>query len=246
LKRKLLALNLALGALVIYAGWQLRQTREAARARESSTLNQRVPPAPPPPFTPLPAAPPVIAGGYSNVVQQTLFDRSRNPTVPIELPAPAPAPPPKPMPPLPVYHGMMNIGGITVVLSADANSPQQGIEIGESIGQFKLAAVNTEEITFEWDGQRITRKLDELKDHSGTPPPAAAATPVAAAPPAVRSEAPAPPPVQNPLGPGQDIGAGFRACQPNDSNPAGAVVDGYRKVVLTSPFGQTCRWDPAR
>jgi hypothetical protein len=245
LKRKLLALNVALGVLVIYAGWQLRQTREAARAREAGILKKTVSPAPPPPFTPLPAAPAVIAGGYSNVVQQTLFDRSRNPTVPIDLPPPAPAPPPKPMPPLPVYHGMMNIGGITVVLSADATSPQQGIEIGDSIGQFKLAGVNTEEITFEWDGQKITRKLDELKDHGATPQPAAAA-PVAAAPVPVRSETPAPPPVQSPLGPGQDIGAGFRACQPNDSNPAGAVMDGYRKVVLISPFGQTCRWDPAR
>ena len=128
---------------------------------------------------------------------------------------------------------MMNLGGITVVLSADATSPQQGIQIGESIGQFKLAGVNTEEITFEWDGKNITKRLDELKDHGATPVPA-------------RSEAPAPPPVQSPLGPGQDIGAGFRACQPNDSNPAGTVVDGFRKVVLISPFGQTCRWDPAR
>ncbi len=245
MKRKLLALNLALGALVIYAGWQLRQTREAARAREAATLKKSVPPVPAPPHTTPPAAPPVVAGGYSNIVQQTLFDRSRNPAVPIELPPPAPAPPPKPMPPLPVYHGMMNLGGITVVLSADANSPQQGIQIGESIGQFKLAGVNTEEITFEWDGQRVTRKLDELKDH-GAPPQQAAAAPVAATPLPARSETPAAPPVQSPLGPGQDIGAGFRACQPNDSNPPGAVVDGYRKVVLISPFGQSCRWDPAR
>ena len=240
-----MALNLVLGALVIYAGWQFRQTRKAARAREVETLNKSVPPAPPPPHTTPPAAPPVIAGGYSNIVQQTLFDRSRNPTVPIELPPPAPAPPPKPMPPLPIYHGMMNIGGITVVLSADANSPQQGIQIGEPIGQFKLTGVNTEEITFEWDGQRVTRKLDELREHTGAPHQGAAA-PAPTAPVPARTETPAPPPEATPQGPGKDIGAGFRACQPNDSNPAGTVVDGFRKVVLISPFGQTCRWDPAR
>ena len=245
MRRKLLALNLVLGALVIYAGWQLRQTREAAKEREAAVLKVKVSPAPPPPHTPPPAAPTVVAGGYSNIVQQMLFDRSRNPTVPIELPPPAPAPPPKPMPPLPIYHGMMNLGGITVVLSEDANSPQQGVQIGESIGQFKLAGVNTEEITFEWDGKRVTRKLDELKDHGGAQQQVAAA-PAAAAPVPIRSEAPTPPPAQSPLGPGQDIGAGFRACQPNDSNPAGTVADGYRKVVLISPFGQTCRWDPAR
>lgn len=233
---------MALAALVIYAGLQLRQTRKAAKVREAATLNHPLPPAAPPPFTPLPAAPPVIAGGYSKIVQQTLFDPSRNPVVPIDLP---PAPPAKPMPRLPVYHGMMNIGGITVVLSEDANSPQQGLQAGEMIGQFKLVDVNTEEITFEWEGKRVTKKLDELKEHSTEPQPAAA--PIAAPPVAVRSEAPVPPPADaSPLGPGKDIGGGFRACQPNDSNPAGTVIDGYRKVVLISPFGQTCRWDPAR
>jgi hypothetical protein len=246
LRRKLLALNAALGLLTIYAGYQLRQTWQAAKARERAELNKRVPPAAPPPYTHPPAAPPVIAGGYSNIVQQMLFDRSRNPAVPIELPAPAPAPPPKPVPPLPVYHGMMNLGGgVTVVLSQDSNSPHQGLEIGDSIGQFKLVDVNTEEIAFEWDGQTIRKKLEELKEHGAAPQPAAAA-PVAAAPVPARTDTPAAPPVQSPLGPGVDIGAGFRACQPNDSSPAGAVVDGYRKVVLYSPFGQTCRWDPVR
>jgi hypothetical protein len=185
----------------------------------------------------------VIAGGYSNVVQQTLFDRSRNPTVVVELPPPPPPPPPKPIPPLPVYHGMMNLGGITVVLSLDSNSPHQGLQIGESIGQFKLVGVNTEEITFEWDGQTIQKKLEELKDHTAASQQAAAAT---TAPLPVRTDAPAAPVQQTPRGPGTDMGGGFRACQPNDSNPAGAVVDGFRKVVLFSPFGQTCRWDPVR
>ena len=243
MKQKLLALNVVLALLAIYAGWQLRQTHRAAKAREAATLAKRVPPAPPPPWRPLPAAPPVIAGGYSNVVQQTLFDRSRNPTVVVDLPPPPPPPPPKPMPPLPVYHGMMNLGGITVVLSVDANSPHQGIQIGESIGQFKLTGVNTEEITFEWDGQTITKKLDELKDQAPVQQQAAAA-PVAPLP--GRTETPAAPAPQSPLGPGTDIGSGLRACQANDSTPAGAVVDGFRKVVLFSPFGQTCRWDPVR
>ncbi len=246
MRRKLLALNVALGLLTIYAGYQLRQTWHAAKVRERDQLGKTVAPAAPPPHRPLPAAPPVVAGGYSNIVQQMLFDRSRNPTVPIELPPPAPAPPPKPVPPLPVYHGMMNLGGVvTVVLSADSTSPHQGLEIGDSIGQFKLVDVNTEEITFEWDGQKIRKKLDELKDHSGAPQQIAAA-PVTTAPVPARTETPAAPAPQSPLGPGMDVGGGFRACQPNDSNPAGAVVDGFRKVILISPFGQTCRWDPAR
>jgi len=237
-------LNVALALLTIYAGWQLRRTYQAAKARERATLSKKVPTAPPPPHTAPPAVPPVIAGGYSEIVQQTLFDRSRNPTVPIELPPPPPAPPPKPMPPLPLYHGMMNLGGITVVLSEDASSPHQGIQIGDSIGQFKLVDVNTEEITFEWDGQTITKKLEELKDRAPVQQTQTAST--AAAPAPTRTETPAAQAPQAPLGPGTDIGSGLRSCQSNDSNPAGAVVDGFRKVVLFSPFGQTCRWEPVR
>ena len=243
MRRRLLVLNVVLALLAIYAGWQLRQTYRAAKARERATLSKKVPAAPPPPHTAPPAVPPVVAGGYSEIVQQTLFDRSRNPTVVVELPPPPPPPPPKPMPPLPIYHGMMNLGGITVVLSADANSPHQGIQIGESIGQFKLVDVNTEEITFEWDGQTITKKLEELEDHTAVQPQT---TSVASAPAPARTETPAAPAQTTPLGPGTDIGAGLRSCQPNDANPPGAVVDGFRKVVLFSPFGQTCRWEPVR
>jgi len=244
LKRKLLVLNVALGLLLIYAGRQLRQTYHAAKAREAATLARKVAPAPPPPFTPLPSTPPVAPGGYAEIVQQTLFDRSRNPTVAVELPPP---PPPKPLPPLPVYHGMMNLGdGITVVLSESAAAPHQGLHRGESIGQFKLVDVNTQEITFEWDGQTITRKLQELEDHTAAAQQAQTTAPLPAAAAARTDTPPPPPPPQTPQGPGNDVGGGFRACQPNDSNPAGVVVDGYRKVILISPFGQTCRWDPVR
>ena len=240
MKRKLLVLNAVLALLAIYAGWQLRHAWQAAKAREAAARNRTVLPAPPPPSTKLPTAPPVIAGAYSEIVQKMLFDRSRNPVVPVELPA---APPPKPMPALPVYHGQMNIGGITVILSADANSPHQGLQIGDSIGQFKLVDVNTEEISFEWDGQTIRKRLDELEDHTAAPQQQAA---VVAAPPRTETPVAAAPVAQTPLGPGVDTGGGFRACQPNDSNPAGAVVDGFRKVVNPSPFGQMCRWDPVR
>ena len=242
MRRKLLLLDIALALLVVYAGWHLRQTWQAAKQRETATLSRRVPPAPEPPHRALPPSPPVVAGTYADVVQKMLFDRSRNPAVPIELPA---APPPKPMPPLPVYHGQMNIGGgLTVIMSADAASPHQGLEIGDTIGQFKLVDVNTEEITLEWDGQRIRKSLKELQEH-GAPAQqvAAAAQPVAPIPTAAPA-APAQP--QSPQGPGQEIGGGVRACQPNDSNPAGTVMDGYRKATFTSPFGTSCRWDPVR
>lgn len=238
MKRKLLLLNLVLVALLAYAGWQLRRAWVAARAREAAELNRKIKPAAPPPFTPLPPPGQVTPSGYADIAQQTLFDKSRNPTVVVEVPQ-VPAPPPKPMPPLPVYHGQMNIGdGPTAILSQSANSPHEAIRPGDPIGQFKLLSVNTEEIAFEWDGKRISKKVDELIDRTVVQQ-AAASTP--------RTEQPAapPPPVaQTPQGPGADTGRGFKVCAPNDSTPAGTVVDGFRKVISATPFGDSCRWDP--
>ncbi len=82
----------------------------------------------------------------------------------VEVPPP---PPPKPMPPLPVYHGMMNIGdGPAAILSVNATSPQMEIHPGETIGPFKLVDVNTQEIALEWDGKVIRKTVDEILDRS--------------------------------------------------------------------------------
>jgi hypothetical protein len=51
-------------------------------------------------------------------------------------------------------------------------------------------------------------------------------------------------PAKAATGPGADTGRGFKVCDPNDNTPAGTVVDGYRKIVNATPFGDACRWDP--
>lgn len=237
MNRKLVLLNLALLAVVAYAGWQLRLRWIAQKERAAAELSKRIKPLPPPPFAPLPAAPPVVPATYAQIAQQDLFDRSRNPTVEVVVPPP---PPPKPMPPLPVYHGQMNIGtGPMAILSEKANSQHQALHPGESIGQFKLVDVTTEEIVFEWEGKVIRKNVDELLDRTAT-------TAVAAAP--ARTEqpsAPTPSPVaKSATGPGADTGRGFKVCDPNDNTPVGTVVDGYRKVENATPFGKACRWDP--
>jgi hypothetical protein len=45
------------------------------------------------------------------------------------------------------------------------------------------------------------------------------------------------------LGPGADTGRGFKICIPSDNTPPGTVVDGYRKTLYPTPFGDMCRWD---
>ena len=241
MRRRLLLLDVVLVALVAYAGWQVWQAHLRAKARESAMLGRKVKPDPPPPFTPLPAQKPVVAGGYADIAQQTLFDKSRNPTVVVELPPPPAPPPPKPMPPLPVYHGQMNIGGETVFLSQTSSSEHEAIHPGEKIGQFTLVDVNMDEIEFEWEGKSVRRKLDALVDRASQPPASAAAAsgtrteaPVAAAP------APVP---KSAIGPGADTGRGFKLCDPNDNMAPGTVVDGFRKTIYTTPFGTACRWD---
>ncbi|MBV9507646.1 MAG: hypothetical protein JO323_21840, partial [Acidobacteriia bacterium] len=129
MKRKLLLLNVALLAFLGYAGWRLRQEWLDAKAREAAELNKPLKWIAPPPFSALPASPPVTPSGYAEIATQMLFDRSRNPTVVVEVPPP---PPPQPMPPLPVYHGQMNIGsGPLAILSANATSPHEAVHPGE-------------------------------------------------------------------------------------------------------------------
>lgn len=242
MRRRLLLLDVVLVALVAYAGWQVRQADLRAKARAAAMLGRKIKPDPPPPFTPLPEQKPVIAGGYADIAQQTLFDKSRNPTVVVEVPAAPAPPPPPPMPALPVYHGQMNIGGPTVFLSQTATSAHEAIHPGEKIGQFKLVDVNMDEIEFEWDGKTVRRKIDALVDRSNQPPPAAAGAAAARSDTSVAAT-PAPPVAKSAIGPGADTGRGFKICDPNDNMAPGTVVDGYRKTIYPSPFGNMCRWD---
>ena len=237
MKRKLLILDTALAALLLYAAFQFYGQWRAARAHERAVLNVRVRPLPPPPFEGLPAPGPVMPSGYVAIAQKDLLDRSRNPEVVVEAPAP---PPPVPMPALPVYFGLMNLGdGPTAIMSEKKESAQKVVRAGESVGEFKLVSVNRDEITLEWNGQQVRRPVTELLDRGGAPQPAEGR--VQAAAPAAR---PAQEVAKTPIGPGQDTDRGFKLCAPNDSYPDGAVVQGYRKSITRSPFGESCRWDP--
>lgn len=238
MKRKIVVLNVVLLAVAIFAGVHLRSEWRAAQGREAVTLHP-APVTPPavPPYTHLPTAEPVLSAGYNAIAQRDLFDPSRNPNV--ELPPPPTPPPPPPMPPLPRYYGQMNLDGVTAILSEAANSQQTSVKPGETIGQFKLVDVSTQEIVFEWNGGLVRKRLDELTDRGG----AASNAPAVA----TARQAPPPPPapvIKTQIGPGTVTPQGFRTCDPNDSTPDGAVVDGFRKASYSTPFGSACRWDP--
>jgi hypothetical protein len=239
LNRKIVVLNVVLAAVVVFAGLQLRNQWRAAKSREAATLHAApVKAAAVPPYTPLPAGEAVLSAGYNAIAQKDLFDASRNPNV--EIPAPPPPPPPPPMPALPHYYGQMNLDGVTAILSEAANSPQKSVKPGETIGQFKLVDVSIQEIVFEWNGQPVRKRLDELMDRnsqSSKAPVVSASTPPTTPP-------PPPPAIKTQTGPGELAPQGYKVCNPNDSTPDGAVVDGFRKVSYSTPFGSACRWDP--
>ena len=238
MRRKLLILDVALIAAAIYAGVRMRGQWQAAKERENATLGRRVAPAASPQLPALPPVPPVLPVDYADIAQKMLLDKSRNSTVVIETP---PAPPPVPVPALPFYHGQMRLPGEgpIVILSEGAGAAHQAVHPGETIGPFKLVEVTSQELAFEWGDKIIRKNLDDLIDRSG----AAASAPPVAAVSARPNAAPAP---KSQVGPGQDLNPEVKACVPNDSYEDGAVVDGYRKTVTRSPFGQACQWNQVK
>jgi hypothetical protein len=241
LKRKLIVLNIGLVVLTVAVCWRLRVQWQAAREHEKIVLvNNRPKPAAAAPYVP-PAPPqPIVAAQYLEVATKDLFAKDRNSIV-INDPPPPP-PPPKPMPALPIVKGILNLDGVTAIMMEGNKGPQKEVKPGDQIGEFKLLAINNQEIVLEWDGQEVRRRVEELFDRSipeATPPPATG--------PAVQAQsAPAKPAMQVKAGPGTDVGGGRKACVPGDSSPVGTVVDGMRKVGYDTPFGQACAWEVAK
>lgn len=230
MRRKLLLLNLALLVLIAAAGYRLRLGWLEARSREALALSQKMKLATlAPASAPVPAQP-IAPAAYIDVAQKMLFTKDRNPTVVLDVA------PPKPMPPLPVAYGVLDLGNGPTAFLSEKGKPQKGVRPGESIGAFKLLAASKDEITLEWDGKPLRKKLDELLDRDATPVQAPAPAP-AAEPQRVQ-------PVKsgNPTF-GVDIGGGIRACVPSDTTPAGTILEGYKKVTGFTPMGKHCHWE---
>lgn len=246
MNRKLLILDIVLGAGVIYGAFQLHSEWAAARARRSQM------PGPPPkatpvaPMPPLPQQPAVLPSGYKDVAMKDLFDASRNPDLPVPEP-PKPEPPREP-PPLPSYHGMMDFGdrqGPVALITEQDTPGHQEVHAGEMIGAFKLVAFNRQEMTLDWEGRVIHKRLNESaseqakpKAAGATPLPLTGVIPGQAAPQAAEQ----PKPQAAELGPGKEITDTVKGCQPGDSSAPGTVADGYRKELNSSPMGTQCLW----
>ena len=239
--RKLILLNLLLLFAVVAAAWKLRQNWIEARAREQAVLLNRPKPLPPPPVTFSKPVEPVLAASYADIALKMLFSKDRNPTVVVEEKPVIP----KPMPPLPLLYGVMSLpDGTTAVMSEKAGARHLGIRPGEKVGEFTLVTVSSEDITLEWDGKQVVKRIDELIDRAGPPPAAVEGTPRPAAAAAGQSSAQTDTKPTGKPEPGVEVGAHIRACQAGDTSPAGTVSAGYIKKVTPTPFGDQCRWEP--
>lgn len=239
MNRKIIALNVVLIGAVAYAGVELRQEWNAAKAREAEMRSRAVKTPVVLPFQKPPEVPAVMPSTYSSVAQKYLLDPSRNPEIPIE---PPPPPPPKPQqPPLPVFHGMYNFGGGPTIVLSPPGGGNKRLHAGEKIGEYTLVAFNSEQIELEWNGERVIKPLAEISGRNSAPQQQNGG--------AVADAGPAPAPrqvVQQPLGPGAAGSDGRRACQANDSMATGTVVEGVKKTIVHNPLmgSDNCIWVP--
>lgn len=234
-------LDLVLVLLTAAAGWRLKDLWVAARDRQRLVLSERVGPSkllPPPPIAPVQ---PAVAADYLDVAQKMLFSKDRNPTVIVEAEPPKPKPP---MPPLPTAHGLIFFGDQRVIiLAVNPGAEQKSYHAGDQVGKFKLVSFDSDKVTFEWDGDNVEKRYQDLlpKEKERT---AVAAAPATASPLVVSTATSTSDSSKST--PGADMGAGFRTCQLGDTSPAGTVADGYRKVLNPTPFGNSCFWEQVK
>lgn len=239
--RKLLLLNFVLLVAVGAAGWRLRQDWVAAHTREQALLHRRVTPQPLPPLIFSKPAEPVLAASYADIAQKMLFVKDRNPNVVVDV-KPVQV---KPMPPLPLLYGVMHLpDGATAIMSEKSGGRHKGVRPGEKVGEFTLLDVSLDDITLEWDGKQMVKKIDELIDRAGPPQSAPEGSMARATPPAAQATAQLSPQTPGKPEPGKEMNDKMRACQAGDTSPAGTVSGGFKKLVTATPFGNQCRWEP--
>jgi hypothetical protein len=250
LNRKLLILNIALGAGVIYTGIELHSAWVAAKERQAKMPGPAPKAASVPPIPALKKEPAVVPSGYADVAVHDLFDASRNPSIPVD--PPPPAPPPRDPPPLPSFHGMMDLGDpqgpVALITENDAPGHEE-VHAGEMIGEFKLVAFNRKEMTLDWQGRTLHKLLNDGGSAAAKAKPAPAGGPeplplngVVPGQAPQQSVYDDPKPQTRELGPGPQMTDSVKACQAGDSSAVGSVSDGFRKEINNSPMGPQCLW----
>jgi len=246
--RKLMLLDLALGALVCFLVFQMHREWVEAHARALAFLSQKVTPVPAPRLAPLPKVVPLAAVLYAEVAQLNLFSKDRNPQVILD---PVVPPKEKPVPAFPVARGVLLWPGTpaAVVLSVRKGSPQRAYRVDDQAGDWKIVSVDNQYVVLEWDGKEFKKRIDELMDRSAqgaetAQVPAGSGAPTVNAAPAPQAQSLSDSPKSERW---IDVGASdMKGCKPGDDSAVGTVADGFKKVVSSTPFGPGCRWEQVK
>jgi hypothetical protein len=255
-KKKLLFLNLALLAIAGFTAYRIRDNYLEAAARQRRMLEHRPAAVKPPPPAPVRAVAPVSPAQYAEVAQKMLFTADRSPAVILD---PVKPPPEKPVPPFPVAHGVILFGDLppTILLSQRGRNDQRGYKVGDTVGGFTVASIDSTDVVFTWEGKEFKKAISDLVDYSTPVATSASRTPAAPAEntssllteaadlskpkPAAASLSP-----QELSKPGAPMGDNFYGCNAGDSSPAGTVVNGLVKREAKNPFspgGKSCYWE---
>jgi hypothetical protein len=228
-------------ALVGATVWEGHARWAESQALRKATLNVPIKPVQPPPLAPVPEpqTPPAIA--YAEVAKKNLFSSDRNDDIVVDPPK---VEAPKPMPPLPISTGVMRMpSGVKAFMADKSGETPRAVKVNDMVGEFKIVALDEKNVTFEWNGQKIERKIEDLidrsnHDHGSGTQVASSSGP--AAPPPPGPNVPPPPPAGEKIG--KSLTETQKACVPGDPSPAGTVQDGFKKTVTASIFGPVCRW----
>jgi hypothetical protein len=129
--------------------------------------------------------------------------------------------------------------GAVAIMSEKAGGTQNKVRVGDSIGEFKIAKLDTQRITLQWKDKTVEKSVDELLDRTVIPVAAPESAHAALAAAREPSGPPVPPQFGVEIG---DTGRSIRACKPDDTSAAGTALEGYTKHVEPTPFGNACRW----
>jgi hypothetical protein len=249
-KSRLIAVNAALAAGLALVIWQGAAAWKDAQAERKATVNVPVKKITPPPMTPAKKPDAVQSTAYADVASKNLFSKDRNPTVIVDPPK---VEPPKIMPALPVVYGVLGLpSGVKAIMAEHPGKQSKPVQAGDTVGEFKIVALDLRKVKFEWDGRELERNLDELVDRSAAPAATNAGNALAngGAPAQSNGPAVAPPPEPAKAPDSTALGAESgtpdapaRNCVSGDKSAIGSVVDGYKKTGVATPFGTMgCKW----
>ena len=245
--KKLLALNVALGLLVILGGVELKGRIDEANDRYR-ILNPSQPPKELASFGSPQTQPKVRPADHMSIVQRLLFSADRNPDVEVE---PPPVPAPVVRPAFPLLVGVMELGeGAIALMAPDVQTPAGPVEVGEKVGEYVFLGSAGDVIRLEWNGEKIEAHHAELTGGGDGSPRGRRRRANAGR----REARPAPAP-QKPKKPeglggkyniGQQIRPGVYNGDPKDDSPAGTQFKDLVKKVQNTPFGRRTWWEKAR